>query len=229
MRPGGRRGRHLARDGGSRRLEMQGSTRIAPTTPTCGCRFPIGRRRFRPRTRRACTSGRSRSRRHGRARVVLHVGAAESVLMVRVNGDEVGIGKDSHLAASSTSLTPSGSGRTPFAWSWSSGPTPRSSRTRTSGGTAGSRGRCPVLDGPDIPRRRADRRGAGADCGPGRWRSRSRWVGARAAARPAGGWRRRSTGWTAAAAASPRPPPPGGPGDWAVPGPPRRGCSTSSA
>jgi beta-galactosidase len=32
-------------------------------------------------------------------RVVLHVGAAESVLIARVNGLEVGIGKDSHLAS----------------------------------------------------------------------------------------------------------------------------------
>ncbi|HEX7490833.1 MAG TPA: glycoside hydrolase family 2 TIM barrel-domain containing protein [Candidatus Limnocylindrales bacterium] len=32
-------------------------------------------------------------------RVVLHVGAAESVLIARVNGSEVGISKDSHLAA----------------------------------------------------------------------------------------------------------------------------------
>jgi beta-galactosidase len=32
-------------------------------------------------------------------RVVLHVGAAESVLIVRVNGREIGISKDSHLAA----------------------------------------------------------------------------------------------------------------------------------
>ena len=32
-------------------------------------------------------------------RVVLHVGAAESVLIVTLNGDEVGIGKDSHLAS----------------------------------------------------------------------------------------------------------------------------------
>ena len=31
-------------------------------------------------------------------RVVLHVGAAESVLIVALNGDEVGVGKDSHLA-----------------------------------------------------------------------------------------------------------------------------------
>ena len=32
-------------------------------------------------------------------RVVLHVGAAESVLLVEVNGQDVGISKDSHLAA----------------------------------------------------------------------------------------------------------------------------------
>ena len=32
-------------------------------------------------------------------RVVLHVGAAESVLIVRLNGEEVGVSKDSHLAA----------------------------------------------------------------------------------------------------------------------------------
>ena len=32
-------------------------------------------------------------------RAILHVGAAESVLIVRVNGSEVGISKDSHLAA----------------------------------------------------------------------------------------------------------------------------------
>ena len=32
-------------------------------------------------------------------RIVLHVGAAESVLLVTLNGHEVGISKDSHLAA----------------------------------------------------------------------------------------------------------------------------------
>ncbi|CAN5476454.1 hypothetical protein BH24CHL9_BH24CHL9_08910 [soil metagenome] len=32
-------------------------------------------------------------------RVVLHVGAAESVLIVQLNGREIGISKDSHLAA----------------------------------------------------------------------------------------------------------------------------------
>ncbi len=32
-------------------------------------------------------------------RVVLHVGAAESVLIVTLNGDEIGVGKDAHLAS----------------------------------------------------------------------------------------------------------------------------------
>ena len=32
-------------------------------------------------------------------RVVLHVGAAESVLIVVLNGEEIGVGKDSHLAS----------------------------------------------------------------------------------------------------------------------------------
>jgi beta-galactosidase len=32
-------------------------------------------------------------------RIVLHVGAAESVLLVRVNGADAGVGKDSHLAS----------------------------------------------------------------------------------------------------------------------------------
>jgi beta-galactosidase len=32
-------------------------------------------------------------------RIVLHVGAAESVLLVELNGQDVGISKDSHLAA----------------------------------------------------------------------------------------------------------------------------------
>ena len=45
-------------------------------------------------------------------RVVLHVGAAESVLIVGLNGADVGIGKDSHLAPSSTSRAPRGRART---------------------------------------------------------------------------------------------------------------------
>ncbi|MCP6769467.1 beta-D-galactosidase subunit alpha, partial [Klebsiella pneumoniae] len=32
-------------------------------------------------------------------RVVLHVGAAESVLLVELNGQQIGVSKDSHLAA----------------------------------------------------------------------------------------------------------------------------------
>ena len=32
-------------------------------------------------------------------RIVLHVGAAESVLIASIDGDEIGVSKDSHLAA----------------------------------------------------------------------------------------------------------------------------------
>src|SRR5207344_1020759 len=32
-------------------------------------------------------------------RIVLHVGAAESVLIVHLNGEEIGVGKDAHLAS----------------------------------------------------------------------------------------------------------------------------------
>src|SRR5881275_1914415 len=35
----------------------------------------------------------------GRQRIVLHVGAAESVLIASIDGREIGISKDSHLAA----------------------------------------------------------------------------------------------------------------------------------
>ena len=53
-------------------------------------RQPDGRLRARVRGPRRGWAGR---------RVVLHVGAAESVLIVSLNGDEVGVGKDSHLAS----------------------------------------------------------------------------------------------------------------------------------
>jgi beta-galactosidase len=60
-------------------------------------------------------------------RIVLHIGAAESVVIAEVNGIPVGHGKDSHLA-----------GATPYASPSSNGPTPPIWRTRTSGGTAAS-------------------------------------------------------------------------------------------
>ena len=76
-------------------------------------------------------------------RIVLHVGAAESLLVVHLNGTEVGLSKDLHLAAE-FDLTDAvtSRARTPSACGSSSGPTPPISRTRTSGGTAGSPARC---------------------------------------------------------------------------------------
>ena len=44
-------------------------------------------------------------------RVVLHVGAAESVLIVSLNGAEVGVGKDSHLASEFDVTAASAAGR----------------------------------------------------------------------------------------------------------------------
>ena len=76
-------------------------------------------------------------------RVVLHVGAAESVLIVTLNGVEIGVGKDSHLASEFDITAYLRPGRNTLSGcASSSGPTRRTSRTRTSGGTAGSPARC---------------------------------------------------------------------------------------
>ena len=84
----------------------------------------------------------------------------------------------------------------------------------------------PVRDRPDLPRRRPGRRRARA--GPRDRDARARGAGGLAAGPPrsrAGASRRASRGSTARwAPTSPRePPPPGGPGDFVIPGPPRRG------
>ena len=77
-------------------------------------------------------------------RVVLHVGAAESVLLAEVNGVQVGIGKDSHLAAEFdvTDAVRPGGGQHATADGGEVVGRLASSRTRTSGGTAGSPARC---------------------------------------------------------------------------------------
>jgi len=59
-------------------------------------------------------------------RVVLHVGAAESVLIAAVNGHEVGISKDSHLAAEFDVTPFVKAGPTRSRFGSSSGPTRRS-------------------------------------------------------------------------------------------------------
>ena len=90
-------------------------TGAKPRSPACGrCRGP-GTGPTTPTSRCPSTACRRRSRRvnptgvyerdfeipaawSGR-RVVLHVGAAESVLLVDLNGEEIGVGKDAHLAS----------------------------------------------------------------------------------------------------------------------------------
>ena len=70
------------------------------TTRTSRCPSRAARRRSRRSTRPASTSASSRfPTMWAGKRVVLHVGAAESVLIVTLNGVEVGVGKDSHLAS----------------------------------------------------------------------------------------------------------------------------------
>ena len=70
------------------------------STRTSRCRSPIARPRS-PEENPTGVYERSFEVPAGWAgkRVVLHVGAAESVLLVEVNGQDVGISKDSHLAA----------------------------------------------------------------------------------------------------------------------------------
>ncbi len=72
------------------------------TTPTSRCRSPA----FRPRSPSSNPTGVYEREfevpaewlEPGR-RIVLHVGAAESVLIVELDGEEIGVGKDSHLAS----------------------------------------------------------------------------------------------------------------------------------
>ena len=74
---------------------------------------------------------------------MLHVGAADSVLHVWVNGHAVGISKDSRLEAAFDVTDARAQGREPPGAAWScAGPTRATSRTRTSGGTPASVGAC---------------------------------------------------------------------------------------
>ena len=91
-----------------------GRCRASPTcrtTPTSRCRSRVCRR-----TSRRQPDGRLRAdlrpaRRWAGRRIVLHVGAAESVLIARLNDREVGISKDSHLAAEFDVTEPRPAGR----------------------------------------------------------------------------------------------------------------------
>jgi beta-galactosidase len=162
-------------------------------------------------------------------RIVLHVGAAESVLLVALDGVEVGFSKDSHLAAEfdlTDRLGPGSGGEhtlrlTVVKWSdasfiedqdqWWHGGITRSVYLYATGPAyladlvidAG-------LDGDDTTGTLALEAHVG-------WRSGVRGPGWRVEAAV------EDLAGTLDAGVPHEPPPPGGPGDWAVAGPPRRG------
>ena len=162
-------------------------------------------------------------------RVVLHVGAAESVLIVELDGAEVGVSKDSHLAAE-FDLTdvvragrrprPAADGRQVVRRVVRRGPGPVVARRDHAAGV-------PVRDRSDVPRGRGRSTPASTRTArPGRSGSAVH-VGL-AAGRARTGLAGRGDRRGAATGPPPgvvphQPPPAGRPGDWVVPGPPRRG------
>jgi beta-galactosidase len=161
-------------------------------------------------------------------RVVLHVGAAESVLIVELDGAEVGVSKDSHLAAEFDLTDLLGDDATEHVlrltvvkWSdatfiedqdqWWHGGITRSVFLYATGATYLADVQIDAgLEADDATGTLALEVAVG-------WRPG--WRGP--------GWRVEATleglDGTLAADVADAPPPPGGPGDWAVPGPPRRG------
>ena len=159
-------------------------------------------------------------------RVVLHVGAAESVLIVALNGREVGVGKDSHLASEFdlTDLLALGENTlrcTVVKWSdasfiedqdqWWHGGITRSVFLYATGPTwVADVGIVTGLEPDNATGTFALEVGVG-------WRLGQRVPGWRVTATIDG------LDGILAADVTAEPPPPGGPGDWAVAGPPRRG------
>ena len=160
-------------------------------------------------------------------RVVLHVGAAESVLIVALNGQEIGVSKDSHLAAEFDLTDRLAAGvntlrLTVVKWSdasfiedqdqWWHGGITRSVHLYATG---------PVwladlqVDAGLAPDNATGTLAIEATVG---WRPGLRGPG----------WRVEATleglPNPLDAVVAHEPPPPGGPGDWVVPGPPRRGA-----
>jgi beta-galactosidase len=159
-------------------------------------------------------------------RIVLHVGAAESVLVVALNGEEVGAGKDSHLAQEydlTDRLLPGENTLRLTVVKWSDANFVEDQDQWWHGGITR-----PVHLYATGPAYLADVQidaGLEHDNATGTlglevhvgWRPGHRAPGWRVEARLAG-----LAGVLAADAAA-EPPAPGGPGDWVVPGPPRRG------
>ncbi|HVM65027.1 MAG TPA: glycoside hydrolase family 2 TIM barrel-domain containing protein, partial [Acidimicrobiales bacterium] len=159
-------------------------------------------------------------------RVVLHVGAAESVLIVALNGEEVGVGKDSHLAQEYdlTDLLAAGENTlrlTVVKWSdasfiedqdqWWHGGITRPVYLYATGATYLADVQ---IDAGLEPDNATGTLALEVHVG---WREGYRAPGWRVEARLEG-----FDGVLRADVAA-EPPPPGGPGDFVIPGPPRRG------
>ena len=127
---------------------MAGTFGTPRTTPTSRCPSPGAAPELPDINPTGSTSGVRDPADWAGRRVVLHVGAAESVLIVSLDGVEVGVGKDAHLASEfdiTPHLRPGLSTLRLKVVKWSDAST---SRTRISGGTAGSAGSVlPVRDG----------------------------------------------------------------------------------
>jgi len=159
-------------------------------------------------------------------RVVLHVGAAESVLIVTLNGAEIGVSKDSHLAAEFdlTDLVVAGRNLlrlTVVKWSdasfiedqdqWWHGGITRSVYLYATGPTWLADVQ---VDAGLEPDNATGTLGLEVTVG---WRPGHRVPGWHVEASLEG------LEDVLSAPVAAEPPPPGGPGDWVVPGPPRRG------
>ncbi|MEI7742719.1 MAG: glycoside hydrolase family 2 TIM barrel-domain containing protein [Chloroflexota bacterium] len=159
-------------------------------------------------------------------RVVLHVGAAESVLIVALNGTEIGVSKDSHLAAEFDLTGVLAAGVNTLRLSvvkWSDATFIEDQDQWWHGGIT----RPVYLYATNHVRLADVQVDAGLDAGN---------TTGTLAIEVAIGWPEalREPGWrvsavlegapdTLSAVVTHEPPPPGGPGDWVVPGPPRRG------
>ncbi len=159
-------------------------------------------------------------------RIVLHVGAAESVLLVALNGREIGVSKDSHLAAEfdlTATLRPGTNDLRLTVVKWSDASFIEDQDQWWHGGITRSvflYATPPTYLADLVIDTGLDEDGAtgtlGLEVGLG-------WA---ASGPPAGSRVEASVEGLAAplsALVPHEPPPPGGPGDWVVPGPPRRG------
>ena len=173
------------------------------STRTSRCRSRVAAGPSRRATRPGSTSGRSTSRRTGRTAGSSSTSGPPRACCSSVNGADVGDQQGLAPRGRVRPHRPRPAGPNDAAAdASSSGPTRRTSRTRTSGGTAASPARLPVRDRAGLSRRRRRRSPASADdlaTGHARADRRSRRSPA-SSRRPAGRSRRRSPGCSAPAA-----------------------------